>query len=164
MKNFGQILKIKEFRQELAEQAVLARHRSLEEATRAEADAGRRLEEYRDYAQQQERRIYRNLCSKAVRLRDIEDVHAQVLAMRQRERTHEDDLHSAEERRGDEETQLEEERDVLRIARQTHDKFVQLADVFEAESRECEERREEGEIEEAAEVLHSLHANARNLI
>jgi hypothetical protein len=53
---------------------------------------------------------------------------------------------------------------VLRIARQTHDKFVQLADVFEAESRECEERREEGEIEEAAEVLHSLHANARNLI
>jgi hypothetical protein len=163
MENFGQLVKIKEFRQELAEQAVQARHRSVEEATRAEAEARNRFEEYRDFAQHQERRIYQSLCSKAVRLRDIEDVHAEVLVMRQRERTHEDDLDSAQERRADEESQLEVERDVLRVARQTRDKFVELADVFETETREHEERREESEVEEAAEVLHGRHSIARDL-
>ena len=152
MKMFDQLVTIKNFREQKAERAVRAQRRVLDEAVAERDDAEHRLEEYRDYAAEQERRIYQGLCERVVRVRDIEDVHGQVRSLRERERGHEDELDAAETRRDEEEQQLESDRTAHAEALRMRDKFVELADVFAQEERAQAERKEEAEIEEAAET------------
>lgn len=152
MKVFDQLLDIKAFREDKAQRAVHAQRRVLEEAVVARDDARHRLNEYRAWAAQQEINIYKGLCERVVRLRDIEDVHGEMQSLRQRQTVHEDRAKAAETHRGNEERRLESDRKTHAHARRMRDKFVELADVYTQEERDESERKEESEIEEAAEI------------
>ncbi len=150
MKEFKQLVTVKKMREEKAERTVHAQRRVLQQAVVAREDAQQRLDDYRDFAQAQERRIYDELCTRVVKLRDIEDVHGQVQVLRFREADYRDELDTAETRREQEAQKLEDDKATHKVAVRTRDKFVELDNVFTRERHEQAERTEEAEIEETA--------------
>lgn len=152
MKEFSQLVTVKVLREEKAERTLHAQRRVLQEAEAGRDAASHRLDDYRNYAQERERRIYQDLCERVVRLRDIEDVQGQVQMMRARESDHRDELAEAEQRRAREAQQLTDDQSAHRLALRVRDKFVDLGDQFASEARASAERAEEDQIEEAAET------------
>lgn len=150
MKEFKQLVTVKEMREGKAERTVRAQRRALETAQAERDGAQHRLDNYHAYAVQQERRIYDELCTRVVKLRDIEDVHGQVQALRLREADLREELQTAEQRREQEERKLEEDKTVHKLALRTRDKFVEMDGIFTRERRDGAERAEESEIEEIA--------------
>jgi len=150
MKEFNQLVKVKEMREEKAGRTVQAQRRVLESAVTERDGAQVRLSDFRSYAHERERRIYQALCERVVQLRDIEDVHGQVQVLRSREADHREELDAAEARRAQAQQQLEDDKAAHRAALRVRDKFVDLGEIFASRAREDAERAEEGEIEEAA--------------
>ncbi|WP_338880977.1 type III secretion protein [Achromobacter veterisilvae] len=152
MSVFDELLAIKRFREGQAEIAV-----SRQRLRHAEADAVRRdseaaLASYRDEAVRRERALYSDLCSRVVRVREIETVLQDVAGLREGERQREQAVETAERR-------LEEENQALAASRQQHrqaarltGKFVELARIHLDEHLKALEQKEDLEMEEAASV------------
>ena len=95
MSIFRSLLAIKVFREGQAEIAVRVQREALREAREAreaaEAELQRLLREGLDH----ERALYRDLCARLVRLREIEAVQMTVAALRQREAAQKDAVTTA---------------------------------------------------------------------
>jgi len=150
MKAFRQLVTVKRMREDKAERAVHAQRRVLVQAQCERDDAQKRLDDYCEYAVEQERRVYRELCERVVKLRDIEDVQGQVRVLRAQEADHRESRDNAEARREQARVQLDEDRAAHRFAMRAHDKFVQLQDEFTRQAQAQAERAEDAEIEEVA--------------
>lgn len=150
MKEFKQLVTVKKMREEKAERTVHRQRRVLEQAEAERDGAGRRLDDYQAYAVQQERRIYDELCARVVKLRDIEDVHGQMRALRFREVDFREELQTAEQRREREEQKLVDDKATHKVALRARDKFVEMNDIFTQQARDDADRAEEAEIEEIA--------------
>lgn len=150
MKAFRQLVTVKQMREEKAERTVQAQRRVLAQAQVERDSAQQRLDDYCAYATEQERRVYRELCERVVKLRDIEDVLGQVRTLRAREADHREERDTAETRRDEAQQQLDGDKAAHRFALRVRDKFVQMHEVFTHEAREAAERAEDAEIEEVA--------------
>jgi type III secretion protein O len=151
-RKLGRLLSIKTFRESNAEREVLARRRALEKALSERDDAHRRLEDFRGFAAQEERRIFGELCERVVQVRDIEDAHGDVRVLKSRCLEHQKELGTAESNRTASETHLDDARADLVQARLARDRFETLFDGVVREARADAERKEEASIEEAAET------------
>ncbi|MGE8689098.1 MAG: type III secretion system stalk subunit SctO [Achromobacter sp.] len=152
MSVFDELLAIKRFREGQAEIAV-----SRQRLRHAEADAARRASEaalasFRNEAVRHEQALYRDLCSRVVRVREIETVLQDVAGLREGERRHEQAVEAAGRR-------LDEEAQALAVSRQQHQlavrltgKFVELARIHLDEHMKALEQKEDLEMEEAASV------------
>ena len=149
---FREILSIKGFRETRAELAVLKQRSVFQIASQKRDDDEQALHVYRDYALKQERDIYAALCRRLVRLRDIEDVHQQVAALRSTERAHEQALHDAEQTLATERQRLDTAREEHAQASRMKQKFVELVNVYSEEAQKEFERKEDAELEEVAEL------------
>lgn len=150
MSVFDELLAIKRFREGQAEIAV-----SRQRLRHAEADAARlaseqALADFRDESERRERAMYRDLCSRVVRVREIEDVLQGVADLREGERQREQALEQAAQRLGDEARALAERRDQHQQAVRLTGKFVELASLHLAEHLKALEHKEDMEMEEAA--------------
>ncbi|CUI28083.1 type III secretion protein [Achromobacter xylosoxidans] len=150
MSVFDELLAIKRFREGQAEIAV-----SRQRLRHAEADAARlaseqALADSRDESERRERAMYRDLCSRVVRVREIEDVLQGVAGLREGERQREQALEQAAQRLGDEARALAERRDQHQQAVRLTGKFVELASLHLAEHLKALEHKEDMEMEEAA--------------
>lgn len=150
MKEFKQLVTVKEMRESKAERTLHAQRRALAAAETERDSAMHRLDDYRAYATAQERRIYDDLCTRVVKLRDIEDVHGRVQALRFREADYREELATAERRREREELKLRDDKAAHQQALRTRDKFLEMDGIFTRERRDGAERAEEAEIEEIA--------------
>lgn len=150
MKEFKQLVTVKKMREEQAERTVHTQRRALEQAEHERDGAQQRLEDYQAYAVQQERRIYDELCTRVVKLRDIEDVHGQVQALRFREADYCEELQTAQQQRDREEQKLVDDKATHKVAQRARDKFVEMNDLFTRQARDEADRSEEAEIEEIA--------------
>lgn len=149
---FRELLAIKEFREEKAELALRKQRIALQAAIQARDGARQRLEDYRDYAQRQEQEMYADLCRRLVNLRDIEHVQGSVILLRSEERTHEGALDQAETFRLSQETLLDERKVDHQQASRMKEKFVQLAQVHAEQLVRETQRKEDLDLEEAAET------------
>jgi type III secretion protein O len=152
MSVFDELLAIKRFREGQAEIAV-----SRQRLRHAEADAAKRgseaaLVSYRDEAERHEHAMYSDLCSRVVRVREIENVLQGVAGLREGERQREQAVEAAAQ-------QLEQESKALAASRQQHQhavrltgKFVELARVHLDEHLKALEQKEDLEMEEAASI------------
>lgn len=150
MSVFDELLAIKRFREGQAEIAV-----SRQRLRHAEADAARlaseqALADFRDESERRERAMYRDLCTRVVRVREIEDVLQGVAGLREGERQREQALEQAAQRLGDEARALAERRDQHQHAVRLTGKFVELASLHLAEHLKALEHKEDMEMEEAA--------------
>ena len=150
MSVFDELLAIKRFREGQAEIAV-----SRQRLRHAEADAARlaseqALADFRDESERRERAMYRDLCTRVVRVREIEDVLQGVAGLREGERQREQALEQAAQRLGDEARALAERRDQHQQAVRLTGKVVELASLHLAEHLKALEHKEDMEMEEAA--------------
>jgi type III secretion protein O len=152
MKVFDELLAIKRFREGQAELAV-ARQRQLHaEAERQRDTAREQLAEYKIWAQRQEDELYEDLCSRVVRVSEIEDVLDGVTELREGERERETRVETAVEQVNTEAEALVQRRLVHRTATRMVEKFVELARVHLVEYLHEVERKEDLEMEEAASI------------
>ncbi|KAB0596018.1 type III secretion protein [Castellaniella defragrans] len=152
MNVFGELLAIKRFREGQAELAVARQRQALADAERQQARAREQLDEYRAWSRQRELDMYRELCGRLVRVRDIEDVMQGVADLRQGERDRETRAEQAAEQARHEAEALAGRRQAHREASRLVEKFVQLASLHAADELRELERREDLEMEEAASV------------
>lgn len=149
---FRDLLAIKAFRESKAESAVRRQRQALVEAVDRRLSSARRLEAFRDYATRHEREIYDDLCQRVVVLREIQDVHATVVALRDQERTHQGELEQACDHEHQEEQELESRKQVHAQATRMKEKFMELAQRYAQEELRELERKEDAELEEVAET------------
>jgi type III secretion protein O len=152
MSMFRELLAIKAFRESKAEGVVRKQRAVLAEATAAREAAEEALERFKLHAIAHEKAMYDALCARVVRLREIEDVQLEVAGLRSGELQHEEFVREAETRRVQQSAQLDADREALRVANRMKEKFVELAQVHADEHLKELERKEDAEMEEAAEV------------
>lgn len=86
MSVYHELLEIKQFRETQAETEV-RRHRALvAEANRSVEELEHKLEDFRQWADNHERSLFDDLCSRLVKLREIEELRHAVAELRNRER------------------------------------------------------------------------------
>jgi type III secretion protein O len=147
---FRDLLAIKAFREGQAEAAVRQRRMALQDARAAREAAEALLQRLIREGLTQEMAMYQDLCTRIVRLREIEHVQDCVAALREREVQQQEHADAAAKLQ----TQAEQALDLARTAHQEasrqKSKFVDLArNHNEAVLRELE-RKEDLELEEVA--------------
>lgn len=143
-----ELLRIKEYRESQAETEAQRRRRRLEDVVRALEDLQRKLEEFRVWSLEHERGLYAELCTRLVKLREIEQLRNRVAELRNEERNLEQRVLDVEQERRKVARELAEALELLREAGKKKNKFVELARIYSDEARRELERKEELELEE----------------
>lgn len=148
MSALNQLLTIKEWRQQQAEIALVRQRQTVESAQSAVNLADEALEDYRVWATRREAAVYQELCSKVVRLREIEEARETVAELRQQELQHIATLDKAREcERSESEHLTAVHREYQGAARMTQ-KFSELVRLQDAEALSEDERLADLEMEE----------------
>ncbi len=153
MAMIDELLFIKEFRERKAETELQKSRARLAAAALSEREAEKALQEFVAFAQAEELRLFDDLCRRIVKLRDINEVHTEVAALKHRELSHEQELQARQQQH----TQARDVFDVdtrrMRDASTARQKFVELARNFHMLAAREAERKEELELEELASVV-----------
>ena len=152
MSLFRDLLTIKSLRESKAERIVRWQREVLADATDACEKASKRLEDFVIFARHEEDTLYKDLCSRLVRLCDIENVQGTIAHLRQQEHNHEEVLRQAETQRMLESEKLAVDKRFHKEAARVKEKFVEWAQIHTDELRREFERREDAEMEEVAET------------
>lgn len=152
MEALKEILAIKRFRETRAELAMQKQRHVLALAQTTRDDAAQRLESFHDYATRLERALYDDLCSRLVRLRDLENAQLEVAGLSGQERHFAETLRQHEQALLAEQAHMEEARNRHHQAFRMKEKFVELAQTFAEERLREIERQEDAEMEEVAEL------------
>ena len=147
-----ELLAIKSFRESKAELAMFRQRSILQKAVVQKNESEKKLNDFRDYAFEHERSLYADLCSRVVRLHDIENVQHSVVDLRSRESKHEQAMHAAEVERAQQAEKLEVDKEKHAEASRVKQKFVELSQANDEEISKELERKEDAEIEEVNET------------
>lgn len=148
MSVYHRLLQLKEFREEQAATEVRRHRVLLADAKQAVDELQRKLEDYRQWSNRRERELIDDLCSRIVKLRDIEDMRTTIASMHERERNLEQGVVEAEERRQNAARELDTAIDIHNNASRKTRKFQELARIYSEEARREMERQEDLEMEE----------------
>lgn len=157
------LLKIKIFREEKAELAVARARQHLREMDRALDESRRALEDHRRECELKEKSMYRELCSRLVVVKEIDDVTLDVKLMQEASAELEKKIEKAKEARLQAAEAVEVSRQAHRDAVRMREKFVELVEAVDEERSIELLRIEDLELEEAAGSRHaSAHAQPSN--
>lgn len=146
------LLFIKRFRETKAETELQKSRAAVVLAQKAEKAAERALDEFVHFASAQEKAWYEDLCSRLVKLREIENVQQDVAGLKQTELKHVETLDTRKVEHVQAVRQMEESVVRMRDASVARQKFVELARNFHALAAREQERKEELELEELASI------------
>lgn len=150
MSVFRDLLAIKRFREDQAELAVAHQRQVLLQAQRQCAQSRAELDQFRQQSRRREQDMYQDLCSRLVRVGEIEDVMMGVADLRQGERDREAGVEQAAEQENQASALLAERRGAHGEASRVVRKFVELIGLHAAEHVRELERKEDLEMEEIA--------------
>lgn len=153
MSIFNDLLDIKAFRERKAETEVTRARGEVQVRVRDHAAAQQALEAWRIEAIERELALYGDLCSRIVKLRDIEAVQQEVGSFRQTEQAREEALLKAEQLVEAARAAMTRAAELLLEATRMKEKFVELADDYAQSLRLEDERKEDLEMEEAASTM-----------
>lgn len=146
---YGQLLSIKVYRQEQAELELVRKKLAHQEAVRERKEAEEALEKLKKEGKEIEEKLYGELCSRVVKLLDIEEVNYSMGGVRKREVNQKQTVQKAEESEKKVASSLEGARSALVVAARQASRFNELSlEMAEVRSRE-REQREELEMEES---------------
>ena len=153
MKMLHDLLAIKRFREGQAEAAMRERRHALQQVQQERIDAEALLARLLAEGVLAEQQLYTDLCTRMVRLREIEDVYQAVAALRQREQQQQDALDAAQRALEEAAQRFDQARLQHKEAARQTSKFIDLASTFASVQALESERREDLEMEEAASVV-----------
>ena len=152
MSVFVELLRIAGFRENKAEMEVMRTRALVAQAHEDEAAAKKRLQEFIAFAERREREMYAELCTRIIKLRELEEVQLGVLDLRQGERQREEEVAEARKALERAVAALETAREVHRLATRMKEKFVELAGSYDEERLKEIQRIEDLEMEEVHRV------------
>lgn len=153
MKMLRDLLAIKRFREGQAEAAMRERRHALQQVQQERMDAEALLARLLAEGVLAEQQLYADLCTRMVRLREIEEVYQSVAALRQREQRQQDALEAAQRALEEAAQRFDQARLQHKEAARQTSKFIDLASTFASVQALESERREDLEMEEAASVV-----------
>lgn len=156
----GDILAIKTLREERAETAMRRQQAVLAGAHRDQEQLDAELVEFRQVAVRREATAYRELCSRVVSLRDIEEVQQLVVQLRAGEQSCMQRCKDAADRVREAAAQLEELMAVHQEAARMKEKFVELLRSHDEQQAQDALRHEDLEMEEVADTGHRRSAES----
>ncbi len=142
------LLKIKEFREDKAQLEVNQARNVLEEAKSALEQAKQHLDTHRSDCQQKERALYAELCTRPVRLWDIQCAALKVDEFKQSIQVHETQVDEAREKREASAQELIDARQRHEEAIRKREKFTELRSLSQADAQLEAARVEDLEMEE----------------
>lgn len=145
---------IKGFREKKAETDMVKNKWVLAQAKAREESSRHDLQTHKAFALQEELRMYRQLCERVVRLRDITRVQEEVLVMQARTREHLAQVAAAEQAHAQARDVFDASWAHYRAATNAREKFEELLRQQAMQLLKETERREESEMEELAGNLH----------
>jgi type III secretion protein O len=151
MSMLHELLAIKTFRTDKAESAVGRQRVSVGVAEAHKLDTEQTLHRFVESARAHEQSLYGDLCTRVVKLRDIEIVQQEIVMLRNQEHRHRENLEKAEQARIAEHEALQVCRAQHAAAVRIKEKFVQLAGVYSQELAHEAERKEAAELDETNE-------------
>lgn len=155
------LLRIKIFREEKAERALAKARLLLRAAEEAVEQAKKTLRDYRDESRQREKALFADLCRRIVLLKDIQHVQIDVQLMKERIDELKQEVEQARERHEQAAENERGAREEYMAAVRMREKFSEMLRTVH-EERDFElSRREELEVEEAAEVRYALSRKGR---
>lgn len=153
MKMLRDLLAIKRFREGQAQAAMREQRQVLLQVQQQRLEAQALLTRLLAEGVLAEQQLYADLCARLVRLREIDQVHQAVAALRQREQQQLDALDAAQRALEAAEQHFEQARSRHKEAARQTSKFIDLASSFSSAEALESERREDLEMEEAASVV-----------
>lgn len=152
MSIYRDLLTIKSLRESKAERTMRKQREVLAQAAALREKANETLDNFVVYARSEETALYQDLCSRLVRLREIENVQQSVAHLRQQEQGHQEALRRAEAQKQQEAAQLATDKAQHKEAARVKEKFVEWALAHSQELQREFERKEDAEMEEVAET------------
>jgi type III secretion protein O len=152
MSVFVELLRIAGFRESKAELEVSRSRLVVEQAHVSEEEARRRAIEYAEFAVRRERELYAEICTRLIKLRELEDVQLSVLDLRNGERRREEEVAEARKALQQAQAALEAAKEILRLASRGKEKFGELAASYDEERNREVQRVEDLEMEEVHRV------------
>ena len=143
------LLRIKVFREEKAELAVARARQHLLDMDRALDDARRALENHLRTCEMKEKAMYKELCSRLVLVKEIDEVTLDVKLMQEASTALEKKIEKAKEARAQAAEAVEISRQVHRDAVRMREKFMELVRTVDEERVAELLRLEDLEMEEA---------------
>lgn len=147
-----ELLAIKRFREGQAEMGVRQQRTKLQEREAALLQIQEELARMLEAALRSEKALYADLCTRLVKLRDLEDASQFVAALKQQEFIQRDAVHAAENVLAQAEQALVAARSAHQDAIQQTSKFLELAERFDVLAAQEAERKEDLEMEEVASI------------
>lgn len=153
---YGELLRIKHYREQLATQALRREQQRFDQQARVVQQARDEAQRFHDHRLSEEQRRFEAIRNQLVLVESIEDMNCYTAQLREREAL-------LNQRILDEEKQLQSARQALEAARERQAASVRECEKFEqfvAVQRAIEEReqmmREEQELEEIAGAAHQM--------
>ena len=151
------LLRIKIFREQQAERALLKARLILMEADDALKDARSSLKKFTEESIEREKLMYSDLCSRLVFLKEIENVRLDVDLMKEKSDELKKKVEDAENKRVEAAECEELARQVHVVAIREREKFDELNSTFLEEHERKVAHSEELEMEESANSRFSFH-------
>lgn len=154
------LLRIKVYREQKAERQLAVARARVKQAEAKLQSARRVLENFLNETARKEKAMYEDLCSRIVLLRDINSVQINVQLAKERAEELAAEVDAAVEVR---DTALDAEREAReqhRLAVRMREKFSEMMRIVQEERDFESARREEGELEEAAEGRFAITLRA----
>lgn len=158
MSILGELLGIKTFRERKAETVVVRAHGEVVVRHQEKDAAAEALTVWRDEAWARELALYGDLCTRVVRVRDIENVQQEVAGFRLVEQEREHQLDTAGRALEAAREAMSRASEALVQASRTKEKFLELAGDYDEEMRREAEHREDLELEEVAGMAREREA------
>ncbi len=149
------LLRIKSIREEARERELRKARHDLEHATKALREARQTHETHQQEHREREEAMYRDVLSRAIVVRELDDLHAEIVAMKQIEQADERAVEQADETRKQQRETMDAATGAWRLAAQACDKFRDLHHQAVARRLEEEELQAALELEE-----HPVRAGA----
>lgn len=154
MSMFQQLLRIRQFREQRAQVALLAALQALQRATAVRDAASQTLDEFKVWAQAQEDALFVELLSRAVQVRDIQEVRHMVGEWRLKEQRYARDLERSEAERTKQVQALSEARARHAVIEKARLKITERVAVDRTQADVQREQAEELEMEEVVQLNH----------
>lgn len=143
-----ELLRIKEFREDLASTELRKRRHRLEEALKVLEAKRAELDGYRRWRVRREDELFDEIQGRLVRVRDLEDLKTDIALLRDKERLLEQYLTDAEKARQSAKEAVEAAIEALNAAIRATRKFEEFVGLWREQARRERERFEELELED----------------
>jgi hypothetical protein len=152
-----EMLRVRNFRKEVAEKNLKQAQRLVEEGKENVRNAEKTLADFRIFMEKESDRLYKKIIMQKVKKGSVDELHYAIKVLKSKLVTHEQNVETAKENLAKAEKNLEEKRLVLQEATRNVEKIQSHKEIWLQEAMKEEEMIQDKELEEFAKSKAQKH-------